>query len=201
MFGVGAASAAAIKYLTPVAFTEIDNKQDVAAVSAQGEPFSNWAGPISIAGGAEYRSESAVSYSDPLTYTRQFAYGNTLPFHGAVNVYEGYVETVVPLARNEPWAKSMDFNGAGRITDYSTSGVVETWKLGVTDQVTDEYRLRPTWSNDIRAPNLANCSPRLCRAVAQLPTPSIPDTAPKCPGDHEGNPNLKPEMLRPSRAA
>jgi outer membrane receptor protein involved in Fe transport len=194
VFGTGTASAAAIKYLTPVAFTEVDNKQDVAALSAQGEPFSNWAGPISLAGGAEYRSESAISFSDPLTYTRQFAYGNSLPFHGAVNVYEGYLETVVPLAKNEWWAESLDFNGAGRITDYSTSGVVETWKLGVTDQVTDEYRLRATWSNDIRAPNLSELFTQAVSGGRAIADPFHPGQAPNVLATTRGNPLLKPEV-------
>ena len=104
VFGAGTASAAATSYVTPVAFTQINNKQDVASISVQGEPWSDWAGPISIAGGADYRSESAVSFSDALSYTQQFAYGNNLPFHGAVNVYEGYAETIVPLARDMWWA-------------------------------------------------------------------------------------------------
>ena len=193
LFGAGTASAAATKYVTPVAFTQINNKQDVAQVSAQGTPFSDWAGPISIAGGADYRSESAVSFSDALSYTQSFAYGNNLPFHGAVNVYEGYAETVVPLARNEWWAQSMDFNGAGRVTDYSTSGVVETWKLGFTNQVSDEYRLRLTWSDDIRAPNLAELFTTAVSGGRAIADPFNPGTAPSTLATTEGNPNLKPE--------
>ena len=44
---------------------------------------------------------------------------------------------------------------AGRMTSYSTSGLVETWKLGLTSQVNDDIRLRFTLSYDIRAPDLA----------------------------------------------
>ena len=135
-------------------------------------------GADSLADGAEYRSESAISYSDPLTYTRQFAYGNSLPFHGAVNVYEGYLETVVPLAKNEWWADLLDFNGAGRVTDYSTSGVVETWKLGITDQVSSEYRLRATWSNDIRAPNLSELFTQAVSGGRAIADPFHPGSRP-----------------------
>jgi outer membrane receptor protein involved in Fe transport len=194
LFGIGTASPAAVKYITPVAFTEIDNKQDVVSVSAQGEPFSDWAGPVSIAGGGDYRSESGVSYSDPLTYTRKFAYGNSLPFHGAVNVYEGYLETVVPLVRGQSWAQALDFNGAGRVTDYSTSGVVETWKLGLTDQVSDEYRLRVTWSSDIRAPNLSELFTQAVSGGRAIADPFHPGTAPEVLATTTGNPNLNPEV-------
>jgi outer membrane receptor protein involved in Fe transport len=40
------------------------------------------------------------------------------------------------------------------MTSYSTSGLVETWKLGLTSQINDDVRLRFTMSYDIRAPNL-----------------------------------------------
>jgi len=49
-------------------------------------------------------------------------------------------------------AQSVDFNGAVRVSDYSTSGVVTSWKVGVTDKATDELLLRGTYSRDIRAP-------------------------------------------------
>src|SRR5690606_27129393 len=69
-------------------------------------------------------------------------------------VTEGYAETVVPLAHDEPWARSMDVNGAIRATSYSTSGYVTTWKLGFTYAPVDDLRIRATRSRDIRAPNL-----------------------------------------------
>ena len=53
------------------------------------------------------------------------------------------------------FVQSLDFNAAGRMTSYSTSGLVETWKLGLTSQVNDDFRLRTTWSFDIRAPDLS----------------------------------------------
>src|SRR5262249_41212460 len=59
------------------------------------------------------------------------------------------------LAKDEAWAKSLDLNAAIRVTDYSTSGTVETWKAGLAYQVTDEVRLRMTRSRDIRAPTIA----------------------------------------------
>jgi len=195
VFGVGTASAAAINYVTPPQFTEINNRQDVASFSAQGSPIDDWAGSVSIAAGGAYRSESATSVSNALAYTRQYAYGNALPFEGAVNVWEGFVETVVPLARNEWWAQSMDFNAAGRVTDYSTSGVVETWKLGLNDQVSDEYRLRLTWSNDIRAPNLAELFSAPVSGGTPLIDPFHPTAGATNPVTNtQGNRNLQPEQ-------
>jgi hypothetical protein len=41
------------------------------------------------------------------------------------------------------------------LTGYSTSGLVETWKLGLVSQVNDQIRLRTSWSLDIRAPQIS----------------------------------------------
>ena len=53
-----------------------------------------------------------------------------------------------------PLATGVDFNGALRYTDYSTSGDVITWKVGLEASPFDWLRLRGTRSRDIRAANL-----------------------------------------------
>src|SRR5581483_1306612 len=73
---------------------------------------------------------------------------------GHFNVNEGFVETVVPLAKDTAWARSLDLDLAARFTDYSTSGYVTTWKAGVSYQLIEDVRFRATRSRDIRAPNL-----------------------------------------------
>jgi iron complex outermembrane receptor protein len=69
-------------------------------------------------------------------------------------VTEGFAETVIPLAKDTVWAKSLDLNAAVRGTSYSTSGYVTTWKVGATYNPIDDIRFRATRSRDIRAPNL-----------------------------------------------
>ena len=66
---------------------------------------------------------------------------------------EGLAELDIPIIKNGI-VESLDGNMAGRMTSYSTSGLVETWKLGLTSQINDDVRLRFTMSYDIRAPNL-----------------------------------------------
>lgn len=196
LFGEGVASQQAIDYITPVPFTEVDLKQDVVSASLQGEPFTNWAGPVSIAIGAEYRSESGISYSDPLTYTRKFAYGNALPFNGSVKVKEAFAETVFPLVRDQSWARELDLNGAIRVTDYSTSGSVVTWKLGLTNNIADQYRIRATVSRDIRAPNLSELFTQAVSGGRAVADPFNPGQTPSILATTRGNPNLDPEDAR-----
>jgi outer membrane receptor protein involved in Fe transport len=124
-------------------------KQNVAALNfSTTRLFDNWAGPVSFAMGAEYRTESIDGFVDP-QHNSGWLYGNYLVTEGDYNVAEGYVETAFPIL------DGVEFNGAFRATGYSTSGFVTTWKTGLVWQVTDDVRLRGTYSRDIRAPNLA----------------------------------------------
>ncbi len=83
-----------------------------------------------------------------------YFFSNQQPIVGGYDLWEVYGETLVPLARDVPFARSLDLNGAVRYTHYSLSGGVTTWKLGLTWQPVQDIRFRATRSRDIRAPNL-----------------------------------------------
>jgi iron complex outermembrane receptor protein len=130
--------------------------EDVAEVSFHGEPFSTWADTVSVAFGAQYREEKVTSFADPLSISNQWFAANFKPTFGSYDVLDGFMETVIPLLRDKPWAKSLDLNAALRITDYSTSGNVNTWKVGMTYEPNSQVRLRATQSRDIRSPGLGD---------------------------------------------
>ena len=150
--GIGGVTQAAIDYVfnngqQPQRFQSL--RQDVAAISfSTNDLFETWAGDVSFAFGGEYRRERVDGFVDP-QFNSGWLYGNYLVTKGRYDVKEVFAETVVPLA------KGLDFNGAIRQTDYSTSGSVTTWKLGATWQVIDDIKLRLVRSRDIRAPNLS----------------------------------------------
>src|SRR6185312_14482473 len=105
----------------------------------------DWAGPVSIAFGIEHRWEAVHDApTDALDASGSYFVGNFLPNYGSYNVTEGYVETVVPLAKDLSWAKSLDFNGAVRATGYSVAGYATTWKAGVTYAPIDDVHFRVT---------------------------------------------------------
>ncbi|WP_241657471.1 TonB-dependent receptor plug domain-containing protein [Aurantiacibacter suaedae] len=147
--GVGGVTQEALDFLFEVyPSRQQEIKQDVVALNFSiGELFNTWEGPVSIAFGGEYREDSVDGYIDPVNLNR-FLYGNYRVTTGKVNVKEGYVEALVPLGFGA------EFNGAVRVTDYSTSGTVTTWKAGLSWQPLDDLRFRGTLSRDIRAPNL-----------------------------------------------
>lgn len=155
--GIGVADPAAIDYVLGDPYRKQVLEQYVAGANLSLTPFATWAGDVSIAIGAEYREEkirgSVPTEFQPLinangTTTNRWSVGNYLPFRGSYNVKEAYLETVVPLGFG------VEFNGAVRATDYSTSGYVTTWKLGATWAPIEDIRFRVTRSRDIRAPNL-----------------------------------------------
>jgi len=154
IFGQGAASPAAMAYVIGDGFGDTVVQQHVAALDITGEPFSTWAGPVSVAFGGEYRKELAETTSDALSAGLAFNIGNPRPIKGSYNVKEIYGEVVVPLAKDLPGLRSLELNAAGRRSDYSLSGAVNTWKVGLTWEPIDGVRLRGTRSRDVRAPNI-----------------------------------------------
>jgi len=129
--------------------------------------------------------------------------GNFQPARGYFHEWETFAEVNVPLLNDADWG-TINTNLAGRYTHYSTSGDVETWKVGATwDTPLDGLRLRALQSRDVRAPNLAELF-----AGARVNNGSVTDPFTCCsngPGDTANrtisplpnpitaNPNLKPE--------
>src|SRR5690606_5753006 len=101
-------------------------EQSVAAASLSGEPFSLWAGPVSMAMGIEHRIEKVSGWASERDEATEYFAGNYKASHGKFHVTEGFLETVVPLARDAAFAQEFDLNAAVRATDYSTSGYVTT---------------------------------------------------------------------------
>lgn len=154
LFGVGVASPAAIAYTHGTAFQRAIVKLDVVSADASGTLFSLPAGDVSVAFGGDYIRNEASATQDALALARAYAVQNFQPFYGKRNVKEGFVETVIPILKDAPLAERLELNAAARITDYSTSGSVKTWKVGISDQIFHDLRVRATLSRDIRAPTL-----------------------------------------------
>jgi outer membrane receptor protein involved in Fe transport len=152
--GRGVNSQQTLDYITDMGQSDITLKQQVLAASMSGEPFENWAGPVSVAFGAERRKESSEGSVTALDQASAFFAGNYKATIGEYTVNEGFVETVFPLLSDVPGADTLDFNGAVRYTDYSESGAVTTWKAGLVWSPIEDLRFRFTRSRDIRAPGL-----------------------------------------------
>ncbi|GBQ82499.1 TonB-dependent receptor plug domain-containing protein [Asaia krungthepensis] len=164
-------------------------QQHVASIDIGGDMFKLPGGKAAIAMGGDWRRESVKGAVDP-AYQSGWLYGNYLVTKGAYNVKEGFIEIDLPVL------KGVDINSAGRYTDYSTSGSVETWKTGATWAPIEDIKFRGTYSHDIRAPNLNEL---FAAGTSLNNTVVLPANAPT-PGSQSftqirtGNTNLTPEV-------
>jgi outer membrane receptor protein involved in Fe transport len=203
-FGENNISAAAHNYVAGAQQSLTTNKLDSTGVSLQGDLFRLWAGPVTIALGAEARWESQVQSRNALSRASAFipnVYSSDL--NGGFNVKEGFVETAVPLLDLAHTLK-LDFNSAARYSYYSTSGGIWSWKLGGTARLFQDLLLRVTRSRDIRSPTISelfstqrigigptvdlDTAGRLGVIPGYNPTPATVTTF------QGGNPNLVPEI-------
>ncbi|KQN06676.1 TonB-dependent receptor [Sphingobium sp. Leaf26] len=196
ILGTGTADQAAIDYVfgntARVVYT---TKLDSAGASLRGDLFETWAGPVSVAVGAEARWEEQVTNSlDATSAAKGFSRFNFAPLDGGFNVQEGFGEVAIPLL-DQPFSK-IDVNGAARYSRYSTSGGIWSWKLGLTDRIFDNLLIRVSRSRDIRSGSLAELfttSTTSFTTVVENDKNDKPQTY-SITRFGGGNANLKPEI-------
>jgi len=189
--------------------------QDAADFSFSGTPFSDWAGPISVAAGAAWRQEawdvrgdgagngtvagtngaSGSPCVDPLLNCvngKNWYAGNFHNGQGNYHVTEGFVELGIPLINTPDWGNA-NLNIAGRHARYSTAGDSNTWKAGLTwETPVDGVRLRAMQSRDVRAPNLGELFAPATTSNGSAPDPWA-KTSVQVILAQLGNTQLKPE--------
>ncbi|WP_179045753.1 TonB-dependent receptor plug domain-containing protein [Sphingobium lactosutens] len=206
-FGSAALSQAVLNNVIGVSSQDIRYEQQVATANIAGDLFQLPAGPVSFAAGAEYREEKAHATADPISQRTGFWAGNFKAFDGKINVKELYGELGIPVLKDSAIGRSLDLNVAGRLTDYSVSGSVKTWKAGFRYEPIDGVELRVTRSRDIRAPNLQELFQTGAVTNTLVNDTSNGNTPVRAFATVSGNPGLTPEnadtltggiVLRPS---
>lgn len=192
IFGNQAISKASSDYLVGTAISNQELKQHVLSASMTGVIAELWAGPLTTAFGIDYRNESGKGDADERSINNEFFVGNFKPFSGDIDVTEAYVELGLPLMDSVEFG-TLDLNGAIRWTDYSNSGLVNTWKAGLIYSPIDTLRFRVTRSSDIRAPNINDLfSGGAVRATA-VNDPFRGGESTQYSERGTGNPDLRPE--------
>jgi outer membrane receptor protein involved in Fe transport len=207
-FGPSAVTASAFNYTKALTYFHQTNILDDLGAGISGKVLDGWAGPITAALSAEGRfNDYAVTTNVPVTTINcaglrlcnsalpLFAQNVLAPVTASSSVWEVAGEAEIPLLKDLPFVKSLDANIAGRYTDYSTSGAVQTWKLGLVYTVDDQLRFRGTSSIDIRAPTLSDLNQPATLAVGgftDLHTSFSSTTFTST----QGNQNLVPEVAR-----
>ncbi|CAN5124608.1 TonB-dependent receptor [soil metagenome] len=134
--------------------------------------FSLWAGDVGVAFGLEARKETQNdnrdSQLDGTNIFRDSVTGATNPSnvisvspnpdtHGERTVSAAYIEFAIPVVSPEmniPLVHSLDLQIAGRAEHYSDFGNVAKPKIAAAWDIFDGLRIRGSYSEGFRAPNL-----------------------------------------------
>jgi outer membrane receptor protein involved in Fe transport len=220
-FGPTAPSQSALNYIFQTTAFHQTNTLDDTGGAISGKVVEAWAGPITAAFSAEmrfnaYDVNSNVPSSTLVDCTGLRLCSPLLPsyaqavlqqVHASQNVWEMALETEVPVIKDAPLVQALDLNLAGRYTDYSLAGSVQTWKIGFNWRATASLRFRGTTSIDIRAPTLNDLSQPATLLQNVFTDLHVPDpTKPQTPNPQfysatttfssQSNPNLVPEVAR-----
>ena len=154
MFGPNSASPGALAYIRYTSQTRISNTMEVAGAQLTGKLFHMPAGDLAISAGVEYRKEGQTVTADGLGSEGLLFNPYNPSSYGAFTVKEGFVEALVPILKDQPFAKALEAETAVRLSDYDTIGHTKAWKLGGQWAPTEDVRFRITRSSSVRAPNL-----------------------------------------------
>ncbi|PAX09491.1 TonB-dependent receptor domain-containing protein [Sphingomonas lenta] len=180
--GSNSVSQAGVDFITAPTTTRARVEQFVASASLVGNTgafFNLPGGAVQFALGGEYREESSRTRFDPLdlgllpsgspagpagTFIGDLSSNQALTFDaqtrifnsgGAYDVKEVYGEIRLPLAKGRPFFEQLELSGAARYSDYSTVGGTFTWNVNGVYAPISDIRLRGTYAQAIRAPNIA----------------------------------------------
>jgi iron complex outermembrane recepter protein len=194
-------------------------EQTAANINASGELFNGvGAGPFTAAVGYEYRQEVGANVDQPgvasyIASDYPTQYGQS--FGGIVTVNEGYLELNVPLAKDLPFAKTLELDIAGREARYTNklqnTGIdafsnfvgqefshnLTTWKASLIWEPIDGVRFRGSQSRDSRAANFRELYySQVISAGGTFGYCAVPgssDRGDPCTWNLLGNPDLRPE--------
>jgi outer membrane receptor protein involved in Fe transport len=219
-FGPTSETDGAFNYFDKPSYFTLTNKLDDFAASLSGTAFNDWAGPVRVSVSGEHRRFSMnidsqflptakvdCTLLNPLmcpglnssgapttTPPALWQLNVVAPVYAKENVSEVAGEIAVPLLRDKPFFRSLDFNGAVRYTHYSVSGNATTWKLGLTWDVSSELKFRGTRSRDIRAPTLQDLFNPIQAGISGYQDVLTGQSVPTMIVQTQGNAKLVPEV-------
>jgi outer membrane receptor protein involved in Fe transport len=118
-----------------------------------GEIFELPAGPIAVGIGFEERQDKYSFRPDTAAQGGEFGDPQP-PIEAGIDLTEFFGEARIPIIEGAALAEYLGLELAVRTSDYSTIGNVSTWKAGVEWAPTDSLRLRASFNQAIRSPNL-----------------------------------------------
>ncbi|MFC6197326.1 TonB-dependent receptor domain-containing protein [Ponticaulis profundi] len=159
IFGTNAISDEAADYISAGLSSKSEYNQTIFGASINGDTSSYFTlpgGGIGWAVGFEYREESYdFRPDDNLGTGNLLGFNSAPPLSGGFDVYDFFGEVYVPILEDAPFADILALEGAYRISDYSTSGQTETYKIGGEWAPVEDVRFRVLYNTAVRAPNIS----------------------------------------------
>jgi iron complex outermembrane receptor protein len=136
-----------------------------------------WSGPVGVAAGVEFRHETQQDRRDPMLDGRTpftdpvtgatsnsnvTGVNDTPSTKGSRDVMSAFAELALPLVSPEmniPLVRAIDVQLAGRFENYSDFGSVAKPKIAFAWDLVDGVRVRGSWQQGFRAPNLETTNP------------------------------------------
>jgi outer membrane receptor protein involved in Fe transport len=139
----------------------LDSRTDLVqwVLRAGGAVLDLCSGPLNVAAGLEYRSESLIQANDHLSELFLIGNGNFLgkETNGRRYIKSGYWEVDIPLA-GEKWSwpglRALDFTYSERYDDYSAFGSAAKPKFVLRYKRFKDFTFRATYSEGYRVPSL-----------------------------------------------
>lgn len=188
-FGSFAASEEAQDFINARLKDELTVEQTVVTLTAVGQfdvLSSVLDGSLGYATGVEYREESSDNRLDPISrgvlpqgtpFTAGQLVNEVSPWlniltgidnvqqfdsGGEYDVVDAFLEVRLPIFLDREFAYEFTVDGAIRAANYSTLGQTTTWKLGFSYSPIEDFNVRGTVSEAVRAPNITELfSPQL----------------------------------------
>jgi iron complex outermembrane receptor protein len=178
----------------------LDNRTDILVwnIHGGGTLISLCGGPLTVAGGLEYRSEELVQSNDKnqeLNNAADFQSPGKLT-SGRRYIRSGFFEVDIPIF-GEKWSwpgmRNLDVAFSERYDDYSDFGSAAKPKIAVRYKPFNDLTLRATYSEGFAAPSLADLFGTPVSGQQIVNDPVTGQTGVPIISFTGGNPNLKPE--------
>ena len=175
--GAGSITQAMLDYVTFVQHDESRNSTFDATANLAGDLFQLPGGPLALAVGAEYRKLKGSFDPDPVVAAGFSSDIPAQPTSGQYNVKEAYAEINAPLLRDVAFADLLELSGAVRFSHYSRGiGSTTTFKAGANWKPIADLRLRASWAEGFRAPQIGELDGSASRFDQQLSDPCSNDS-------------------------
>ncbi|MDO6569057.1 TonB-dependent receptor [Alteromonas sp. 1_MG-2023] len=209
-FGYGQASAESIAFVSGDVQREDEITQEMIGGTVAfdtTEWFELPGGPLGIALGYEYREEDVTTTTDVFTQQGFFTSAATPDSSGGYDVKEFFVELRLPLLTDVTFAKELSVDAAYRTASYSHAGTADAWQVGFMWAPIEDFRVRGTVGEAVRAPNVDEAFSPQSPGFANINDPcdadninDDPDRAANClalgiPEGFEANDNVSIETL------